>query len=159
MTSRRSGGRSARRAERTGRSLEFKPYLERRLKPVEILDEEGLLQIEANAEVILSEIGIAFQEFPEALELWENAGAEVQGELVKFPPGLCRALVQKSAPTEFVQEARNPERLVRIGGNSTVFAPNYGSPFITDLDVGRRYATLEDFENIVKLTNQQPHLF
>lgn len=158
MTSRRSGGRSARRAERTGRSLEFKPYLERRLKPVEILDEEGLLQIEANAEVILSEIGIAFQEFPEALELWENAGAEVQGELVKFPPGLCRALVQKSAPTEFVQEARNPERSVRIGGNSTVFAPNYGSPFITDLDVGRRYATLEDFENIVKLTYQLPHL-
>jgi len=158
LTSRRSGGRSARRAERTGRSLEFKPYLERRLKPVEILDEEGLLQIEANAEVILSEIGIAFQEFPEALELWENAGAEVQGELVKFPPGLCRALVQKSAPTEFVQEARNPERSVRIGGNSTVFAPNYGSPFITDLDVGRRYATLEDFENIVKLTYQLPHL-
>ena len=72
MTSRRSGGRSARRAVRTGRSLEFKPYLERQLKPVEVLDEEGLLQIEANAEIILSEIGIAFQEFPEALELWEN---------------------------------------------------------------------------------------
>ncbi len=158
MTSRRSGGRSARRAARTGRSLEFKPYLERQLKPVEVLDEEGLLQIEANAEIILSEIGIAFQEFPEALELWENAGAEVQGELVKFPPGLCRALVQDTAPQEFVQEARNPERSVHIGGNSTVFAPNYGSPFITDLDAGRRYATLEDFRNIVKLTYQLPHL-
>jgi trimethylamine---corrinoid protein Co-methyltransferase len=32
-----------------------------------------------------------------------------------------------------------------IGGDATVFAPNYGSPFVTDLDHGRRYATLEDF--------------
>ena len=72
-----------------------KPFLERKLEPVEVLDEEGLKQIEANAEIILSEIGIAFQDFPEALDLWRAAGAEVQGELVKFPPGLCRSLVQK----------------------------------------------------------------
>ena len=135
-----------------------KPFLERRLEPVEVLDEEGLKQIEANAEIILSEIGIAFQDFPEALDLWRAAGAEVQGELVKFPPGLCRSLVQNSAPTEFTQTARNPSRSVHIGGKSTVFAPNYGSPFITDLDNGRRYATLEDFENVVKLTYQLPYL-
>ena len=135
-----------------------KPFLERRLEPVEVLDEEGLKQIEANAEIILSEIGIAFQDFPEALDLWRAAGAEVQGELVKFPPGLCRSLVQNSAPTEFIQTARNPSRSVHIGGKSTVFAPNYGSPFITDLDKGRRYATLEDFENVVKLTYQLPYV-
>ena len=91
-----------------------KPFLERRLEPVEVLDEEGLKQIEANAEIILSEIGIAFQDFPEALDLWRAAGAEVQGELVKFPPGLCRSLVQNSAPTEFTQTARNPSRSVHI---------------------------------------------
>ena len=135
-----------------------KPFLERKLEPVEVLDEEGLKQIEANAEIILSEIGIAFQDFPEALDLWRAAGAEVQGELVKFPPGLCRSLVQNSAPAEFTQTARNPSRSVHIGGKSTVFAPNYGSPFITDLDNGRRYATLEDFENVVKLTYQLPYL-
>ena len=32
-----------------------------------------------------------------------------------------------------------------------VFAPNYGSPFVHDLDKGRRYGTLEDFQNFVKL--------
>ena len=158
MTSRRSGGRSARRAMREDRVLVGKPFLERRLEPVEVLDEEGLKQIEANAEIILSEIGIAFQDFPEALDLWRAAGAEVQGELVKFPPGLCRSLVQNSAPTEFTQTARNPSRSVHIGGKNTVFAPNYGSPFITDLDKGRRYATLEDFENVVKLTYQLPYV-
>ncbi len=40
----------------------------------------------------------------------------------------------------------------------TVFAPNYGSPFVRDLDGGRRYGTIEDFRNLVKLTYASPHL-
>ena len=47
---------------------------------------------------------------------------------------------------------------MQIGGDATVFAPNYGSPFVHDLDRGRRYATLEDFENFVKLAYASPHL-
>ena len=158
MSNRRSGGRSARRAQRNAKSDEVTAFLQRRLEPVEVLDEAGLQQIEANAELILSEVGVAFQEFPEALDLWRAAGAEVDGDLVKFPPGLCRSLVQATAPKDFMQHARNSARSVQIGGNSTVFAPNYGSPFVTDLDSGRRYATLEDFENVVKITYQLPHL-
>ena len=34
----------------------------------------------------------------------------------------------------------------------------YGSPFVTDLDKGRRYGTLEDFHNFVKLTYLAPWL-
>ena len=158
MTARRSGGRAARRAARTAQGEVSKPFLTRRLDPVEVLDEDGLLQIEENAEIIMSEVGIAFQDFPEALEMWRSAGAEVNGDLVKFPRGLCRSLVQGTAPPVFTQHARNSSRSVQIGGDSTVFAPNYGSPFVTDLDEGRRYATLHDFENIVKLTYQLPHL-
>src|SRR3989440_2774777 len=45
-----------------------------------------------------------------------------------------------------------------MGGDATVFAPNYGSPFVHDLDAGRRYATLADFENFVKLTYLSPNL-
>ena len=33
-----------------------------------------------------------------------------------------------------------------------VLVPTYGSPFIHNLDDGRRYATIEDFRNFVKLT-------
>ncbi len=40
----------------------------------------------------------------------------------------------------------------------TVFAPAYGSPFVRDLDGGRRYATIEDFRNFVKLTYLTPYL-
>ncbi|MFZ8877594.1 MAG: trimethylamine methyltransferase family protein, partial [Ilumatobacteraceae bacterium] len=47
---------------------------------------------------------------------------------------------------------------VQIGGDATVFAPNYGSPFVHDLDAGRRYATLADFENFVRLSYMSPYL-
>src|SRR5205814_1830678 len=39
-----------------------------------------------------------------------------------------------------------------------VLAPNYGSPFVRDLDKGRRYGTIEDFRNFVKLAYLSPHL-
>ena len=158
MATRRGGGRAARRELRSAAPPASAPFMERKIPPVEVLDEESLVQIEENAEIILSEIGIAFQEFPEALDLWRAAGAQVEGDLVKFPKGLCRRLVQESAPSIYTQHARNPQRSVQIGGNSTVFAPNYGSPFVTDLDLGRRYATLEDFQNVVKLTYSLPSL-
>jgi trimethylamine--corrinoid protein Co-methyltransferase len=47
--------------------------------------------------------------------------------------------VLKTAPSAFVQHARNPERSLRIGGNSVIFVPAYGSPFVQDLAGGRRY--------------------
>ena len=155
---RRGGGRAARQAARSSAAAETSAYLERRLPPVEVLDEAGLVQIEQNAETILSEVGVAFQEFPVALDLWRAAGADVEGDLVRFPRGLCRQIVQQNAPSVYTQVARNEARSVKIGDNTTVFAPNYGSPFVTDLDQGRRYATLEDFENVVKLTYLLPHL-
>ena len=71
---------------------------------------------------------------------------------------MCRKIVSENAPAIYTQHARNPERSVQIGGDATVFAPNYGSPFAHDLDRGRRYATLEDFENLVKLAYLAPAL-
>ena len=155
---RRGGGRAGRQAARASASAKTAAYLERKLQPVDMLDEDAYAQIEANADIILEEVGVAFQEFPSALALWKDAGADVRGEMVHFPKGLCRQIIQDNAPTTYTQHARNPERSVEIGANTTVFAPNYGSPFAMDLDNGRRYATLEDFENIVKLTYSLPHL-
>ena len=72
--------------------------------------------------------------------------------------GMCRAIVQASAPRIYTQHGRNPARNVEIGGNSTVFVPNYGSPFVRDLDNGRRYATIQDFQNFVKLAYVSPYM-
>ncbi|MGB8693677.1 MAG: trimethylamine methyltransferase family protein [Steroidobacteraceae bacterium] len=147
----RPSGRDAKRAARAARAGASIPYITRAVPCYEVLNADGLALIERNADIILAEVGIEFRGDPEALDLWRKAGAQVQGELVRFPPGMCRALVQKSAPREFTQHARNPARNVRIGGLNTVFAPAYGSPFIHNLDEGRRYARIEDFRNFVKL--------
>jgi trimethylamine--corrinoid protein Co-methyltransferase len=149
---RKSGGRDAKRAARQHASTASSAFIERRIPYYDLLDDAALELIEHNADTVLEEIGIAFKEFPEALQLFKAAGADVQGERVRFPRGLCRSIVKASAPAEFTQHARNPERNVIIGGKRTVLVPSYGSPFVRDLDNGRRYATIEDFRNFVKLT-------
>ena len=77
---------------------------------------------------------------------------------MRFPPGLCRSLVQATAPPQFTQVARNRANDVVFGGQGTIFAPAYGSPFVRDLDGGRRYGTIEDFRNFVKLAYASPWL-
>ena len=51
---RRGGGRAARQAARRDAPVSTSPYLVRTMPPVEMLDEEGMVQIEENAETILS---------------------------------------------------------------------------------------------------------
>ncbi|MDH5521943.1 MAG: trimethylamine methyltransferase family protein, partial [Acidimicrobiia bacterium] len=134
------------------------PYITRSIKPFEVVSEESLAIIENNADTILEQVGIDFIDYPNALTLLADAGAEIDGHRVRFPRGMCRKIVSENAPAIYTQHARNPERSVQIGGDATVFAPNYGSPFAHDLDRGRRYATLEDFENLVKLAYLAPAL-
>ena len=155
---RRGGGRAARQAARAHSHAAHIPFLTRTMAPFEVLNEEGLSLIEHNADLILQEVGLEFRDDAEARRLLKDAGADVDGVRVRFPLGMARSIVQATAPRTFVQHARNPERSVAIGGMNTVFAPNYGSPFVRDLEGGRRYATLEDFQNFVKLAYASPHL-
>jgi trimethylamine---corrinoid protein Co-methyltransferase len=150
------GGAEARRAQRTRLTITQLPYIRRKIPLTEILGEEGLSLIEANADTILERIGIEFRDDEEALGLWRQAGADVKGTRVRFPRGLPRSIIARSAPRSFTQHARNPERTVFIGENATVFAPVYGPPFVRTLDEGRRYATIEDFRNFVKLAYMTP---
>ena len=145
------GGREGRRAEASAAVTTSAPYIKRKIPFFEVLDEEGLQLIERNADTILEETGIEFRDMPEALDILKKGGAEVDGVRVRFPRGLCRSIIQASAPAEYTQHARNSAKSVQIGGKNTVFVPAYGSPFVFDLDKGRRYATLEDFQNFVKL--------
>ena len=147
-------------ATRTRRPREPRPpvqsgpaYITRTIPHYAFLDEESLARIESRAFRLLQEVGIEFRDDPPALDRWRVAGAEVIGTRVRAAPELVRQLLA-SAPEEFVQVARNPARSVRIGGPHQVFAPVYGSPFVRDLQGGRRYGTLEDFHRLVKLTQQ-----
>jgi trimethylamine---corrinoid protein Co-methyltransferase len=157
---RRGNAREQRRAARAGgnSSAPSVPYITRRTPAYEVLDEEGLQLIERNADTILQEIGIEFRDFPRALELFKAAGAQIDGNRVRFERGLARSIITASAPSQFIQHARNPARSVQIGGDAMVLVPAYGPPFVRDLDGGRRYATIEDFQNFVKLAWMAPSL-
>ncbi|MFQ6754405.1 trimethylamine methyltransferase family protein [Cereibacter sphaeroides] len=146
----RGGGGSARRAERTAVRMDTAKFITRNIPNFEILNEEALQIIEWNAETVLEEIGVNFLENPAALQRWREAGADVRGERVHIPRGLARKLCA-TAPSSFTQHARNPERNVEIGGKNLVLAPVYGPPFVRDREGGRRYATMQDFRNFVKL--------
>ena len=155
---RRSGGRAGRRAARAAAAPEHAAFITRRIAPYELVSDEGLELLEHNADTILEEVGVEFRGHPRSLEVLREAGADVDGERVRFPRGMCRRIVQASAPDRYTQHGRNPARNVQVGGDATVFAPVYGSPFVTDLDDGRRYATLHDFHNLVKLAYVTPAL-
>ncbi|OWU85330.1 trimethylamine methyltransferase [Oceanicola sp. 22II-s10i] len=145
----RGGGGAARRAERTSVKFDTARFIERNIPNFELLNEEALQIIEANAETVLEEIGVNFVNNPGALDRWREAGADIEGERVRIPRGLARKLCA-TAPSKFTQYARNPERSVEIGGKNLVLAPVYGPPFVREGNV-RRYATMADFEKFVKL--------
>lgn len=146
----RGGGGAARRAERTAPKHEAVRFITRNIPNFEILNDEALEIIEYNAETVLEDVGVNFLDNPAALERWRQAGATIEGERVRIPRGLARKLCA-TAPSSYVQHARNPERNVEIGGKSLVLAPVYGPPFVRDIDGGRRYATIADFQNFVRL--------
>ncbi len=113
--------------------------------------------IENQADWILHNIGIEFRGDQTARDLFATAGATVTDERVTFEPGLLRQICA-TAPAEFQLCARDPANTVTLGGDNVVLMPGYGSPFVSDLEQGRRYATLDDFRNFVKLTFSSPWL-
>ena len=151
-TARRRGGISAKPAEVRA------PFISRQLGTFNVLADEGLSLIEANADVILRDTGMDFTGDPEILTIFRAAGCDVQGERVRFEPGFCRKTIQATAPKQFLQNARNPANTVQLGGNATVLCPSWGPPFVHDLDRGRRYASYDDFITLVKLHQTIPWL-
>ena len=159
---RRGGGRGGRAARLASRSrsdaaTNAPAYITRKIPVYELLDEEGLVRLEDHADWILAEIGLEIRDDPVALALFKQAGASVDGERIRFDRGHARALCE-TAPKTFTMHARNPDRSIEFGGDHLILAPAYGSPFVTDLAGGRRYGTVEDFENFIKLTYLTPWL-
>ena len=140
------------RSERSRNTLSLScvtsPFIARQLPFFDPLDEEQIIKLEAQVNWIIEDVGVAFRDDPEAIDLWTSAGAKVDGDIVRAGADWIRALCAK-APSEFTQIARNPGRSVKIGSNNQVFAPIYGAPFVHDLKAGRRYGDIESFTKLV----------
>jgi trimethylamine--corrinoid protein Co-methyltransferase len=126
-----------------------------RMPRYEILSPDAIAVLDKGWRRIVSEVGVQFAK-PAAVDLFAKAGQRVDGEVVYLDPEFVLEQIAK-VPREFDIQARNPANSVHIGGDHMVFGAVYGSPFVRDGSV-RRDATLNDFHNLVKLSQSFPEL-
>ena len=131
--------------------------ISRVLKAMNYLEEDELEKIHQASLTVLEKNGIEFHS-QEARDILKKGGARVEGEKVYFPPEMVMEQVAQ-APAEFTLHARNPENSVIIGGNNTVHAPGYGSPYVMGyVQNERRNATYEDYLAFTKLAGNSENL-
>ena len=161
-TRQRAGGPAdgpAGRRARRGRHAMTDAFLTRTMKPFEIVSDEGLERSSSTTPRRSSTRSASRSATTRRRSnASRDAGCDVDGERVRFPRGLAAQLVRPPHRRATCSTPATRRTTCTIGGDATVFAPNYGSPFAHDLDNGRRYATLDDFQNFVKLTYSSPYL-
>ena len=89
---RRHGGSSAKREAIEAKRPPMLPTLKRNLPVVEPLDQDQIEKIDHESMRILEEVGVIYRD-EIALRQWKEAGANVQGELVKADRGLILSLI------------------------------------------------------------------
>ena len=110
----RSGGRAGRAAARASEAPSRDPYIKRNIPTYSVLNDTDLAQLEQNADTLLEEVGLEIQEDPESIDYFVKAGAKADGDRVRFPRGMCREIIQATAPKEFTQYARNPANMFKL---------------------------------------------
>ena len=108
---------------------------------------------EATVEV-LEKTGVEYKS-DEALALFKENGAEVDGHRVKIPRTLLEKCLE-SAPSSITLWGRNEERNIVIGEGQTRthVEPSNGCVSTHDIDRGRRSSTMADLIDFFKLAHQ-----
>lgn len=121
----------------------------RRFKPLDLLTEQDIDQIERGFLNVLEEVGAKF-ECKDALKILEKGGCKVDYDtmVAKFPPGLVTECIHK-CPSSFSLKARETKNDLLMGGNTLYFGSDPGMQRL-DLNTGvPRYATREEFYDAV----------
>lgn len=155
----RTTRREDRRQQRRSRMFQAAPIrpIQNRLPPLNLLEPEAEEKIHQASMRLLRERGVLIVDYPAALETFRDNGARVEGTTVTIDEETLLHFVSQ-APAGFTLLARNPANNLPVGGVHSIFAPVYGPPFVSDLDRGRRQATLEDFHNFVRLAYMAPQI-
>ena len=98
---RRRGDRSRRSRDRAVKVVQ---KLERRIPYYDLFEEDGLALIEAHADRILAEVGIEIWGDEVTIELFRDAGATVDGQRLRFAPGLVTAGTDSRFLAEVAQD-------------------------------------------------------
>ena len=115
-----------------------------------MLSEEQQHEIYNAALEILERTGAVIHD-KEALEIFEKAGAWVEGERVRFPAGLTEWAV-KSAPSRITLYNREGKRSMVLEGRNTYYGPGPTNTYHRDPETGeRRRPVNKDNENAAKV--------
>ncbi len=129
----------------------------RNLGPLDVLSPAEINKIHEISLEVLQKEGIKFHH-EEACEVFKKNGARVEGKRVYIPPEMIEKEL-KNAPATFDMHSRNPERQVTVGGKHTVLAPGYGSPFVMDMETGkRRGSNYQDYVDFTKLVGNSANI-
>ncbi|MBZ9856420.1 trimethylamine methyltransferase family protein [Mesorhizobium sp. CA13] len=152
---RRSGGRRTRAAGRSGGGIAQLPWqsVTNPYAPMRMLDEEQMDKLHRTSMRILSELGIRVAG-EKVMSIFEAAGAIVDREesTIRIDESIVTEAL-KSAPSSFTITSRNPEKRIRLGGNSLAFGLVAGPPNVHDRINGRRQGNLADYENFIRLAH------
>lgn len=130
--------------------------MKRKLRSQNILTRRDIEKIHATSMEILEKTGVEILH-KEAIRIFEENGARVEKNRVYLSSDIIERMLDK-VPTSFTLHARNSVNDVVIGDDTSVLAPGYGAPFVTDLDKGRRKSTFADYVNLTKLASVSEHL-
>ncbi len=141
-------GRVARAAPETIPQLPFGRVI-RRYPTLDILSADEVEAIHRAGLRILERIGMRVLS-EEARALYKGAGAAIEGDMVRFDPGLVEERLRTVPPT-FTLAARNPAHDLQFGGNDVVFAGVGGPAYVMDNDRGRRDGTYAEMCDYLRL--------
>ncbi|MEM9843537.1 MAG: trimethylamine methyltransferase family protein [Pseudomonadota bacterium] len=146
-------GRAARMQNQKSVQTRVAP-VQRRMRPLDVLDQDAIERIHKASAAILEDVGIEFRDAT-AIEHWRAAGADVTDQRVRIDRALLMELVNK-APSEFKVQGRGASTGFMMGGDTSVFCTMKGAPFTRDLDGVRRSTTEADVINFARLTQACP---
>jgi len=130
----------------------------RRIKPIEILNDEQFESIHRGTLDVLENVGMRI-EHKKALSLLEKNGCHVDhsSRRVKFPPGLVEECLRK-APSSFRVRARDSKNDLIIGGNTVYFGPAPGKQTV-DIDTWEpREATRKETYDCLTVLDALPNI-
>jgi len=133
---RRSGGHSGNTARRqSGPLIQPDWRMPRNTdRPTEPLSPEGVQAIHDGAMRVLEEIGVEFLN-EEARAIFGRAGCKVTETNVRLGRDFVAEMIAR-APCEFAITPRNPERAIRVGGDTILFGNVSSPPNYWDYETG-----------------------
>lgn len=112
--------------------------------------DDEIMNMHHTALRVLEELGVRVLN-PNAIKLFKAGGARIEGDMVYLGKDMITAALS-TAPKSFQLRGANRDRDLTLELGSLTFQPGAGCPHATDLERGRRPGSLEDFRDLIKIT-------